>query len=125
MPQSDLNGGNQDVNVPAILLGLGALGWLTVGTPLVHLTERNARGAVTSLALRVVLPLGAGLVGAAIDGPGSVEDPHATLGLIGGSLAASTIDALVVANVERPGRVIFPTIAARGGGVQLGFAGAF
>jgi hypothetical protein len=117
---------NDNVDVGPALLALGAFAWWTFGTPLVHLTEKNVRGAGVSLALRWTAPLLGGLIGYAFDEEGSVDDPGATAGILVGVAAASILDITLVANT-RTVRTVWPQpqLAVTPSGFRVGIAGGF
>jgi hypothetical protein len=117
---------NDGVDIGPALLALGAFGWWTFGTPLVHLTESNFRGAGVSLALRWTAPLLGALVGSTFDPPASSDDPGATAGLLAGVAIASIADITLVAN-KRTVRTVWPQpqLAVTSSGVRVGLAGAF
>jgi hypothetical protein len=121
------NGGPQGgKDVGLILVTLGAGAWWTLGTPILHLAEKNLPGAAQSVALRLGAPLIGVLIGAALDGPASTDDPHATAGFLIGVGLASVIDALVIANKkETRTSFVTPQLAVSDSGVRVGLSGSF
>jgi hypothetical protein len=117
---------NDGVDIGPLFLALGAFAWWTVGTPLVHLTENNFRGAGVSLAMRWTVPLLGALIGSAFDEEGSQDDPGATVGLFAGVALTSIVDITLVAN-KRTVRTVWPQpqLAVTQSGFRVGLAGAF
>jgi hypothetical protein len=114
----------------------------TVGGPIVHVAHRQYGRAAASLAVRVGMPLVGLLVGDGIQQLTSGGDPHPweefdgppspwwALGLVGGFVGASLVDAQVIAGGYRPKRRVdavtwAPTARASHAGVSLGVVGQF
>lgn len=125
------------------LLGVGFWGYLG-GAPIVHLAHGRGGTAVSSLALRVGLPLAAGYLGYQL-GPTDVVcaatvDPeypgHAhgceggsfrglLVGMLGGAAAAIVIDARHLAKYEKTVTTWSAGITRTNGGAMLGIGRAF
>jgi hypothetical protein len=104
-----------------------------VGGPIVHLTKDRGKRALGSITLRLSLPIvGVMLAGALTDHGdcyGCGDNNEAVLGgLLLGAIAASAIDAGLIAKGEpakQPQAAWTPTVRATQGGLALGVGGRF
>jgi hypothetical protein len=110
------------------------LAW-PLAAPSVHFAHGDAKGGVLSLALHVFAPVAGGFIGYQVEtancSPGAwfCGLGGLALGVAGGMLTATIVDAAALASVERPVKrftrnIPLPTVAvAPGGGFMVGLAG--
>jgi hypothetical protein len=119
----------------AVDLGMGTFALVP---PVIHLAHENAGGAGLSVALRLGLPLAGGLIGNAAANPKDDWQPliDIYLGALLGAVAASIVDASVLAYDARPlappspkpdtkAFRVAPSVGALRGGLSAGLTGTF
>ena len=110
------------------VVGIAGLGTFLLGAPIVHARHGSATRAVTSLALRVGLPLAGGMIGARMF-HGEDEEQVGGVILVGGigALVAVVIDTAFLAGEQetRRPRTWTPTVRATRDGYTMGIGGAF
>ena len=131
------------VDAGSVVIGLATMrgevlvgGWL-FGAPVVHALHRNTGGFFASFALHAVLPLAGAVVGSQMESCGSGSGEYcglggAVTGALVGMIAATTIDARVLAK-ERPppppGRFasvrLVPRVDVRDGHASIGVIGLY
>ncbi|MDQ3366743.1 MAG: hypothetical protein M3680_15060 [Myxococcota bacterium] len=114
--------------------GLG-LGGLLLAAPTVHFVKGNWRGGLASLGLRILLPAVGGALGETFGPPDAPRDncptcerastPGLLVGLLGGLVVASALDARFLAKRTEQRARWAPTLSAASRGVTLGAAGRF
>jgi hypothetical protein len=118
-----------------------SVGTYLVGAPIVHVTRGRVGRGLLSATMRVALPVVGAMAGASMESDKPCNDPYddycgddegpdggIVLGMLGGVLAASIIDAAYLAKGDgprRPATAWQPTARPTNGGVALGLAGSF
>ena len=101
-----------DGRTPREIFGTLALGSYLAGAPIVHLSNGHPLKALASLGLRAAAPVGAGLVGGIIGAAAATNDGFLgnlggtiegmAIGVMVGAVAASALDAAVIARDTVP-----------------------
>lgn len=118
-----------------------SVGTYLVGAPIVHASRGRVGRGLLSTTMRVALPVVGAMAGASMESEKPCNDPYddycgddegpdggIVLGMLGGVLAASIIDAAYLAKGDepmRPATAWQPTARRTNGGVALGIAGSF